>query len=273
MIFIDFFISAERLTSSWILQDQHFISTLLHPSLKRFDKAPNEKAKALDLIQQELTKRTRAPSVDDKFTSKTAATTASSASPMTTARSSKNLFTRCFDVAQSSLTIVATPLQELEAYMALNVQIDEKTDVLSFWREHAKLFPTLSEVARDIFSIPAANTIIERLFSTSKITVTDRRSSLAPDKVNKLLFLKKNYFLSKQIREEGLKDNRTQSKRGLSTSGDGDGQLILLDEDNSNSIHSSTTKRSKTIDDSNSLSDDFETTDDSKGLDNLLANL
>ena len=55
--------------------------------------------------------------------------------------------------------------------------------------------------------------------------------------------------------------------------GEGEGQLILLDEDSSNLIHSSTTKRSKTIDDSNSLSDDFETTDDSKGLDNLLANL
>lgn len=219
-------------------------------------------------------KRTRAPSVDDKSVSNTTSTTASSAFTTTTVSNSRNLLTRCFDEPQSSPIMAATPLQELDAYMALDVQIDGKADVLSFWKEHAKLFPTLSEIARDIFSIPASNTIIERLFSTSKITVTDRRSSLAPDKVNKLLFLKKNYFLSKQIREEDLKEDQTQLKRRLSTSGGGDdSQLISFDEDNCILIPSSTTKRSKTTDDCNSFSDDFKPTDNSKELDDLLFEL
>ncbi|CAF3656976.1 unnamed protein product [Rotaria socialis] len=41
----------ERIKSVWILQDQHYIFTFLHPRLKRFDAAPYEKDIAFDLVK------------------------------------------------------------------------------------------------------------------------------------------------------------------------------------------------------------------------------
>jgi hypothetical protein len=136
--------------------------------------------------------------------------------------------------------------------MALDVQIDENDDVFSFWKENEKSFPTLSTIVRELYAIPASNTIVERLFSSSKNTVTDRRTRLSAEKVNKLLFLQKNLFTLKQIHEEKLKKNPEKSKRRFSTSGD---QLVLLDEDKDNLIPSSTAKKPKTSDDLDSSYD------------------
>ncbi|CAF2232982.1 unnamed protein product [Rotaria magnacalcarata] len=47
-----------RIKSAWIPQEQHYICTLLHPSLKHFHAAPNEKNKALKIIRKELLSRT-----------------------------------------------------------------------------------------------------------------------------------------------------------------------------------------------------------------------
>ena len=41
------------------------------------------------------------------------------------------------------------------------------------------------------YAVPAVNTTIERLFSSSKNIVIDKRTSLGAEKINKLLFLQK----------------------------------------------------------------------------------
>jgi hypothetical protein len=41
--------------------------------------------------------------------------------------------------------------------------------------------------------MPAPNTIAERLFSSSKNTISDRHIKFGAEKINKLLFLKKTY--------------------------------------------------------------------------------
>ncbi|CAF2054163.1 unnamed protein product [Rotaria magnacalcarata] len=51
---------------------------------------------------------------------------------------------------------------------------------------------TLAAVARRILAIPASNTSVERLFSSAKLTVSDRRTRLGIEKIDKLMFLKKN---------------------------------------------------------------------------------
>jgi hypothetical protein len=83
--------------------------------------------------------------------------------------------------------------------MASNIQLNESDDVLSFWLQHKLKFPILFSIVQDFYAIPASNTIVERLFSSSKSTITDKRTSLASEKVNKLLFLKKNLKLLKEI--------------------------------------------------------------------------
>ena len=61
-----------------------------------------------------------------------------------------------------------------------------------FWRQHQHSFPILSQIARKVCAIPASNTVIERLFSSAKNVVTERRTRLDSEKINELLFLQKN---------------------------------------------------------------------------------
>jgi hypothetical protein len=111
----------------------------------------------------------------------------------------KSLLSQCFDMSKSDSKLASTPYDELEEYMASNIQLNESDDVLSFWLQHKLKFPILFSIVQDFYAIPASNTIVERLFSSSKSTITDKRTSLASEKVNKLLFLKKNLKLLKEI--------------------------------------------------------------------------
>ncbi len=47
--------------------------------------------------------------------------------------------------------------------------------------------------------MPTPNTIAERLFSSSKNTISDRRTKFGADKVNKLLFPRKTYWYWKVL--------------------------------------------------------------------------
>ncbi|CAF4349311.1 unnamed protein product [Rotaria socialis] len=96
----------------------------------------------------------------------------------------KSLLSQCFDVPKNDLKLSITPYDELEEYMVLNVQLNENDHVLLFWLQHKLKFPTLFTMVRDFYAIPASNTIIERLFSSSKNTVTDKRTTLGAEKVN-----------------------------------------------------------------------------------------
>ncbi|CAF2561878.1 unnamed protein product [Rotaria sp. Silwood2] len=185
--------SAQRIKLVWILQDQHYMSTLLHSSLKHFQISPNEKSKAISLVKQELLKRAPPQSVDvASADSKPVVENSSVTFETTKLATSNGLLTLCFDQPKVISKPVLTPLNELDNYMALDTQFHENGDILLFWKENAELFPILSSIVRDLFSIPASDTGVERLFSSSKSTVTDRRTSLAAKKLNKLLFLQKN---------------------------------------------------------------------------------
>lgn len=65
-------------------------------------------------------------------------------------------------------------------------------DLLTFWRKKQHEFPKIAAIARKVLAIPASNTSVERLFSLAKVAVNDRRTSLGIEKIDKLMFLKKN---------------------------------------------------------------------------------
>ncbi len=71
------------------------------------------------------------------------------------------------------------------------VQNEEEDDIHSYCREHQKLFPIIASIPRGIIDIPASNTLVERLFSSCKNTITNKRTRLGADKLNKLMFLQK----------------------------------------------------------------------------------
>ncbi len=74
--------------------------------------------------------------------------------------------------------------------------------VLRYWKKHQNRFPNIHAVARKVLAIPASNTEVERLFSSSKLTMTDQRTRLDPDRLNKLIFLRKNLRSLKQLDEK-----------------------------------------------------------------------
>lgn len=58
--------------------------------------------------------------------------------------------------------------------------VEERVQPLDWWLEKAQLqrYPHLSKMAIDLLSIPSSSANVERLFSSAKLTTTDRRNRL-----------------------------------------------------------------------------------------------
>jgi hypothetical protein len=63
----------------------------------------------------------------------------------------------------------------------LNTEYTEWSTSLALWKAHAKMFPRLAQLARDIFSIPAMSAEVERLFSSTKLMLPPTRNLLQPN--------------------------------------------------------------------------------------------
>jgi hypothetical protein len=72
-------------------------------------------------------------------------------------------------------------------------------NALTCWNLNKSLYPILARIAKRILAIPTTNTSVERLFSDSGNTITNRRIGLDADKVNNLLFIKRNIRTLKEI--------------------------------------------------------------------------
>ena len=76
---------------------------------------------------------------------------------------------------------MANPLEiiEIERYLRLELPIPG-VNPIEWWMEHRQQFPTLSQLALDLFSIPAMAADCERAFSLAKLTLTTQRLSINP---------------------------------------------------------------------------------------------
>ncbi|CAF4086103.1 unnamed protein product [Rotaria sordida] len=89
--------------------------------------------------------------------------------------------------------VLATTVKndELDKYLRMNIEdIYKQPNPLPFWKHHQHKFPCLSLLARRLFSIPVTSAAVERSFSAAGLAVTERRSSLDPDTVNDILFVR-----------------------------------------------------------------------------------
>jgi hypothetical protein len=83
--------------------------------------------------------------------------------------------------------------REVSTYFAIMPAASFQDDALSFWKEHCQILPLLSRLAKIYLGISAASVPVECLFSTAGIIMNGKRSSLKPDKLDKIVFLHNNF--------------------------------------------------------------------------------
>lgn len=83
---------------------------------------------------------------------------------------------------------------EVDEYLKLK-QAKNTINPLFWWQSNETKFPILSKLAKELFGISATSVPSERLFSDVGNVITNKRSSLKPEKVEKLIFLKRNAYL------------------------------------------------------------------------------
>lgn len=121
-----------------------------------------------------------------------------------------NIFSSCYDKPRATKPALDEVMVWLQSDFDYDITND---DLLSFWRQKRNDFPNIARIARKVLAIPASNTSVERLFSSTKTTVGDRRTKLGTEKIDKLMFLQKNLNPLKNLFD--LKSDLTthQSKR------------------------------------------------------------
>jgi hypothetical protein len=91
--------------------------------------------------------------------------------------------------------------EELDGYVKHKFDKDDihlKMDPLDFWKEKGKQWPLVREVAKTILAIPASSAGSERSFSTMGRLLSNNRTTMLHDKVNKLIVLNKHPDLFNQ---------------------------------------------------------------------------
>lgn len=78
---------------------------------------------------------------------------------------------------------------ELTRYQALAIQPDSCQHVLTWWKQHAAEFPSLSTIARGVLCVMPTSAPSERNFSLAGHVVNKRRSCLASSSVNDILLV------------------------------------------------------------------------------------
>jgi hypothetical protein len=61
---------------------------------------------------------------------------------------------------------------------------------LVFWKHHEDKLPYLAKLSRRLYSIPATSACVERKFSAGGLLINERRSSLNPETVENILFIR-----------------------------------------------------------------------------------
>ena len=81
---------------------------------------------------------------------------------------------------------------EVELYLASPITLGGEDQVLTWWSSNAKLYPSLSKLARIVLSIPATSAEPERRFSAAGNALREKRSQLSPMTMAKSLFIHDN---------------------------------------------------------------------------------
>lgn len=98
------------------------------------------------------------------------------------------------DPTQPTVTL-RTPLDKVTHEISqyeFAPRADPDSNPLLWWKVHGSEYFVLSKLAKKYLCVTASSAPSERVFSTSGLIVTKKRTLLKPDKVNQLVFLAKN---------------------------------------------------------------------------------
>ncbi|CAF3281405.1 unnamed protein product [Rotaria sp. Silwood2] len=175
----------EEIKMKWPIQSEHLLSTLIHPRLRDFCGNQSLKDQAIQLLQSAVV----SPNSSFNTNSSTCDSSESSSIDKSMTSTKSNILSLCFDKPRAA----KPPPDEVQLWLQGDFDseiIDD--DILSFWRRKKKEFPTIASIAQKVLAIPASNTSVERLFSSTKIMIGDSRTRLGSEKIDKLMFLRKN---------------------------------------------------------------------------------
>ena len=202
----------QHIQSDWPVQDEHYIATVLHPQFKQlaiFSKKIRRHAH--ELVENRLRNYLTMSSSSSAITSPTPSSSNCSVNG--------DLFSSLYDKPKDT-----NKKSEFESYLNSDLRLQQSENLLQFWMQQRENYPRLFGLAKQILIIPASNTCIERIFSVSGAIVTGKRSRLAIEKIDKIMFLNKNlsYLKSccapnqKAFLEEMASPSFISSKRALS---------------------------------------------------------
>uniref|UniRef100_A0A1A8EL94 BED-type domain-containing protein n=2 Tax=Nothobranchius korthausae TaxID=1143690 RepID=A0A1A8EL94_9TELE len=95
-----------------------------------------------------------------------------------------------FEKAWENVREESEDTDEVQFYLSLNPTMEaDGRDLLSWWKQHETTLPLLARLARMVFSVPASSSSSERTFSAAGRVIGERRTGLAPETVDAILFL------------------------------------------------------------------------------------
>lgn len=94
-------------------------------------------------------------------------------------------------VDNSGCSIEEKAKKEVQEYKSFKGELTEVDPILWWWQKRDRM-PVLSNSAKKYLCVQASSTPSERVFSTAGDTVSVERARLLPEKMDMLVFLKKN---------------------------------------------------------------------------------
>jgi hypothetical protein len=183
----------EHLENDWPIQDEHYMATVLHPQFKQ-----------LDFFSKKMRRHDSAVSSSSSISILSTTTPSSSTTPLSTTNCSyeNGLLSSLYDEPKDT----NKNKNEFEIYLNSDLRFDENADLFEFWMQQRENFPQLFQLAKQVLIIPASNTCVERMFSVSGATITEKRTRLTIEKIDKMLFLNKNLAYLKSLHESNGKE-------------------------------------------------------------------
>ncbi|CAF1482810.1 unnamed protein product [Rotaria sp. Silwood1] len=225
-----------EIASYWELEDVHFMAVILQPNFKYLHVCPAVKDKCYNLLNDEIERR-RAESRSSYASSSLSYPTTTS--QQTTEENDADIIESCFDLEQSQ-TRQQHMNDEFESYLNEETKLKRNDDLFQYWIQRQQKFPILYSIAKDILTIPATNTCVERLFSASGAAATESRTRLSADKLDKLMFLKKNHLALKFITNSTSPETNTTASASYDELSINERSKDLLDHQKNNTIEEQT---------------------------------